>query len=232
MENQIKPNNQQRILSQSKDGGLLNEKGEKLIPPEGWIFLKAGDAGVTRKVTDKKIFWRIQVKKGRRFISLGVWAPEENIVEAYQLVEQMRQSPSYQKKRDYDLKRREQKQASYEHDFCMAVENFLHFDKRYHQLQTLMAKTVTQHAIPVGSGTVARTIRIPLEERAAKAVIAWMRHQTTAYDNLKIPHIKGERRAVRRQLAAHSVVLLSRYRKGVDSDDKCPLKNALADISR
>lgn len=54
------------------------------------------------------------------------------------------------------------------------------------------------HAVPVGSGTVARTQLIPLEQRAEAAVIAWMRHQTTAYDRMSIARIKGERREVRR----------------------------------
>lgn len=40
-------------------------------------------------------------------------------------------------------------------------------------------RVVTHHATPVGSGTVARTKRIPVEYRAEAAVIAWMRHQTT-----------------------------------------------------
>ena len=223
--------NQQRIISQSKEGILLNDKGEKLVPPAGWVFLKAGDAAITRKVTDKKEFWRVQVKKGRRLISLGVWAPEDNIREARQLVEQMRQSPGYQKKRTYDIKRRHQKQADYTLAFAAAVEEYLHFDKRYHDLQQQMAEAITQHAVPVGSGTVARTEQIPIEERASKAVIAWMRHQTTAYDNLSIPRVKGERRAVRRQLAAHSVTLLSRYRRGEDSWAGCPLIKALSTSS-
>ena len=38
----------------------------------------------------------------------------------------------------------------------------------------------------MGSGTVARTKRCPLSEAEA-AVIAWMRHQTTAYDSMVIP---------------------------------------------
>jgi len=48
---------------------------------------------------------------------------------------------------------------------------------------------VSQHATPVGSGTVARTERIPIQQRAESAVIAWMRHQTTAYDNMKIARV-------------------------------------------
>ena len=39
---------------------------------------------------------------------------------------------------------------------------------------------------------------------AEAAVIAWMRHRTTAYDHTPIPRIKGKRREVRRMLAAQS----------------------------
>ena len=38
----------------------------------------------------------------------------------------------------------------------------------------------------------------PCQERAEAAVIAWMRHQTTAYETMKIARIKGGRRQVRR----------------------------------
>ena len=91
-----------------------------------------------------------------------------------------------------------------------------------------LAKAVTQHATPVGSGTVARTERIPVEERAEAAVIAWMRHQTTAYDNMSIARIKGERREVRRMLAMRSKALLQSYREGNVADANCPLQRALA----
>jgi hypothetical protein len=83
--------------------------------------------------------------------------------------------------------------------------------------------------VPVGSGTVARTQRIPIERRAEAAVIAWMRHQTTAYDHMKIPREKGARREVRRMLAGRSRELLERYRRGGgESRSSCPLKRALA----
>ena len=82
--------------------------------------------------------------------------------------------------------------------------------------------------MPVGSGTVARTQRIPIEERAEAAAIAWMRHQTTGYDDMAIARIKGERREVRRRLAARSRALLNRYRQGDSFDpEKCPLDRAL-----
>jgi hypothetical protein len=86
---------------------------------------------------------------------------------------------------------------------------------------------VTVHATPVGSGTVARTGRIPVEQRAEAAVIAWMRHQTTGYDGMVIPRVKGKRRDVRRMLARRSQELLQRYRRGEPVGEGCPLKKAV-----
>eukprot|EP01035_Chromulina_nebulosa_P056444 gene56444-77358_t len=68
-------------------------------------------------------------------------------------------------------------------------------------LDSLRAWPDAAHATPVGSGTVARTKRIPIEQRAEAATIAWMRHQTTGYDSMTIPREKGLRREVRRMLA-------------------------------
>src|SRR5581483_4858288 len=91
-----------------------------------------------------------------------------------------------------------------------------------------LARAVTAHATPVGSGTVARTKRIPVEERAEAAVIAWMRHQTTAYDGMVIPRVRGKRREVRRMLARRSQELLHRYRRGEPVANGCPLQRALS----
>ena len=91
-----------------------------------------------------------------------------------------------------------------------------------------MAEAVTAHATPVGSGTVARTQRLPVARRAEAAVIAWMRHQTTAYDDMPIPRVKGKRREVRRLLAQRSKRLLDAYRSGAAVDPQtCVLQQAL-----
>jgi hypothetical protein len=90
-----------------------------------------------------------------------------------------------------------------------------------------MAGAVAEHATPVGSGTVARTERIPVEQRAEAAVIAWMRHQTTGYDGMVIPRVKGKRREIRRLLAQKSKELLGRYRRGESAGVDCPLRKAL-----
>ena len=91
---------------------------------------------------------------------------------------------------------------------------FLAFHPSYAELAGRLARAVTDHATPVGSGTVARTTRIPVEQRAEAAVIAWMRHQTPGYDGIAIPRVKGRRREVRRMLAQRSRQLLERYRRG------------------
>ncbi|MGQ1947968.1 DUF2293 domain-containing protein [Geofilum sp. OHC36d9] len=218
------------IVSIDANNALINSKGEKVTPPADWAFLPAGDAGITRKVTAKGIYWRVQVRKGRRTISKGVWAPTETITWAREQVTALRMTENYQKAKISAARRRDKQQQTYEAEFLAAVKQFLNFHPKYKPTECCMAEAVTAHTIPVGSGTVGRTAMIPLEERAARAVIAWMRHQTTAYDHLKIQRIKGERRKIRHQLAEQSTMLLNRYREGLAIHPGCPLQKALKKI--
>ncbi len=73
----------------------------------------------------------------------------------------------------------------------------------------------------------ARTKRIPVEQRAEAAVIAWMRHRTTGYEGMVISRVKGKRREVRRMLARRSQELLERYRRGEVIGENFPLLKAL-----
>ena len=218
---------QSRIVTLAANGRLLDENGHPVTPPEGWAFLPAGDAGVTRKVSSAGVFWRVQVKMGRRIISKGLWAPKDTIELAVLQMQSTRQTELYQKKVEAAKRRREKIQTEYVDDFCSQVERFLNFHPIYKDMGAKMAKLVSLHATPVGSGTVARTATISIEERASRAVIAWMRHQTTAYDQMPIARIKGERRRVRRMLAQRSVELLESYRKGEPIKIDCPLHAAL-----
>jgi hypothetical protein len=54
-----------------------------------------------------------------------------------------------------------------------------------------------------------------------------MRHQTTAYDAMVIPRVKGKRREVRRMLAKRSVEVLASYRRGEPTREGCALAKAL-----
>jgi hypothetical protein len=158
--------------------------------------------------------WVVQDKKGRKVFSRGVWAPAATIVRIRADLEAERSTEGYTKKKEADTRRRDRAQASYVEDFHDAVLAFLAFHDTHADLADRLASAVTDHSTPVGSGTVARTMRIPIERRAEAAVIAWLRHQTTGYDGMVIPRVKGKRREVRRLLAARSKELLSRYRRG------------------
>ena len=139
-----------------------------------------------------------------------------------------RSTESYAKRKVADTRRREKAQAEYVDDFFAALVAFLNFHPDHASLAKQLAQAVTAHATPVGSGTVARTKRIPVEQRAEAAVIAWMRHQTTAYDTMAIPRVKGKRRETRRILAQRSHELLSRYRQSGSQTSNCPLQQALS----
>jgi hypothetical protein len=187
---------------------------------------------LTRRVKAVGPTWTVQQKKGRKTFSFGVWTPAGRIESIKSELEVERATDSYAKRRTADAARRERKQTEYVEDFRGAVLEFLDFAPRYAQLTERVTDAVTQHATPVGSGTVARTQRIPIEQRAEAAVIAWLRHQTTAYDDMKIARIKGKRREVRRMLAVQSRKLLENYRAGLPVESEpCPLQRALASVS-
>ncbi len=201
--------------------------GKILSAPAGWVLLSPGDAALTRRVKAAGDHWVVQEKKGRKLFSRGVWAPAATIDQIQADLEAERSTESFAKRKEADSKRRGKAQAVYVEDFTGAVVAFLAFHPDHAALARRMARAVADHATPVGSGTVARTKRIPVEQRAEAAVIAWMRHQTTGYDSLSIPRIKGQRREVRRMLAQRSTELLGRYRRGESGSKDCPLKKAL-----
>lgn len=219
---------QHRIVRPGRTrGSVLTESGELLTPPRDWAFLPAGDAAITRSVKAKGTTWVVQVRKGKRTISQGIWAEEAHIIASREQVAARRSTPEYTRTRQRDKARREAKQQAYVLEFFKEVVRFLDFHPRYETEAQKLGKLITDHATPVGSGTVARTERIPVEKRAEAAVIAWMRHQTTAYDSMSIPRIKGKRREIRRQLAAKSVEILQTYRNGQNLAENCPLQSAL-----
>lgn len=205
------------------------ESGQVLTPPSGWALLPPGDAGLTRRVKAEGAHWVVEDRSGRRVRSRGVWAPAERIVRHRRALERERATPAYAQRLQASRARRAAQQEDYVEDFRGAVLDFLGFAPRYAALGEALADAVTTHATPVGAGTVARTKRIPIEERARAAVIAWLRHQTTAYDSMEIARVKGRRREVRRRLAKRSRQLLGRFRKGEEVEaTSCPLHQALS----
>lgn len=202
--------------------------GSVLTVPDGWVLLPPGDAGLTRRVKAAGDHFVVQEKVGRRTFSRSVWAAAETIDRIRAELEAERSTEGYARKQAAASRRREQAQSEYVEDFHGAVVTFLAFNPGHADLADSLARAVTEHATPVGSGTVARTERIPIGQRAEAAVIAWMRHRTAGYDGMTIPRVKGKRREVRRMLARRSQELLQRYRRGEMVGEECPLQRALA----
>lgn len=196
--------------------------------PAGWVLLPPGDAALTRRVKAAGEAWAVAEKRGRKVFSRGVWAPGETVERVRAELAAERATPAHARRRAADAARREDAQAEYVDEFEAAVRAFLAFHPAHAALADRLARVVAAHATPVGSGTVARTKRIPVEQRAEAAVIAWLRHQTTGYDGMAIPRVKGKRREVRRMLAARSRELLAKYRRGEPAAAGCPLARALA----
>lgn len=208
---------------------FLAPDGRRLSPPDGWVCLPPGDAALTRRVKLAGPAWAVIEKRGRKAFSQGLWAPAAHVDTARAALEAERATPAYAKKRVADTARRERAQDDYVTTFTAEVEGFLAFSPAWQAQGAELARRVAAHATPVGSGTVARTKRIEIDQRAELAVIAWMRHQTTAYDRMAIARIKGERRAVRAQLARVSRAVLDLHRRDAPhATAGCPLCTALA----
>ena len=202
--------------------------GKSVTVPDNWIFVPSGNPGLTRRLKAATECWSVVHKRKKRIEAIGLWCDESVVDCVKKDLEEERSNPAYLRKLEQARLARIARQDAYVVEFRQAVVDFLNFAPAYEEIAWDLADAVTDQAIPVGSGTIARTERIPLARRAEAAVIAWMRHQTTGYDHMYIARIKGERRAVRRELASDSREILESYRKGEPIPENCPLKKALS----
>jgi hypothetical protein len=128
--------------------------GRILTIPDGWALLPPGDAALTRRVKEAGDYWLVQEKKGRKVFSRGVWAPAATINRIRAELEAERSTEGYAKKKQADTRRRDKAQAEYVEDFFGAVVVFLAFHPNHADLADRLACAVTDHATPVGGGTV------------------------------------------------------------------------------
>jgi hypothetical protein len=207
---------------------VITAQGQVLTAPADWELLPPGDPALTRRVKAAGPTWAVEEKRGRKIFSRGLWCSSANVAAIRAQLAAERADPKYAKKLAAGADRRAKQQAEYVAEFRLSVLQFLRFAPAHQELAERLATAIAEHATPVGSGTVARTERIPIEQRAEAATIAWLRHQTTAYDEMQIARIKGERREVRRELAEQSRRLLEKYRCGLAADpNACVLQIAL-----
>lgn len=203
-------------------------ENEILDLPQDWEFVPSGDALLTRRLKASGTYWLVLTRYKNKISSCGLCVPKAVRAEAQARINAERADPKYQKKLEASREYRAKKETEYADTFEQAIFQFLNFAPRWRSLAQKLAHAVATHATPVGSGTVARTKRIPIEQRAQAALIAWMRHQTTSYDQMDIGRAKGERREVRHMLAAKSRNILEKYRSGEDFDfEHDPLYRAL-----
>lgn len=213
-----------------RPGYFVTFDGKEMKLPEGWAVLPPGDAGLTCRVKKAGPHWVVKDFYKKRWISKGVLALRETINSLGAEIVAEREDPAYAKKLESGRKSRAKKEEAYAEDFAGAVRAFLSFHECYLELEEKLSGLIAAHATPVGSGTVARTKRIPIERRAEAATIAWLRHQTTSYDHMQIARIKGERREVRRMLADESRKRLQKYRRGESIPKECPIRAALEGV--
>jgi hypothetical protein len=226
------PDRTRIVAPASKPNTVIGEHGELLSVPAGWSLVPPGDPALTGRVKKAGPSWTVQEKRGRKIFSRGVWAPAATVEAIRAALKVERDDPSYERKLDAGRRKRAEEQAEYEVSFTKAVEAFLAFAPNHAELAGMLARAVADHAVPVGSGTVARTQRIPIERRAEAATIAWLRHATTGYDDMVIARVKGMRREVRRLLAERSRQLLARYRRGEPiAAESCALRRGLLESS-
>ena len=219
---------QETIVYELKGLHRYSKDGHFVDLPTDWEFVPSGDPALTRRLkATAPDYWIVKRKVGNKEFGVGLCVPKGLADGITEQLKAERETPEYQRKLEAGRRRREKEQEEYQEDFEQAVLQFLDFHSRYSDLAAKLAKTITEFTTPVGSGTVARTQRIPIEQRARAAVIAWMRHNTTDYDHRYIPRVAGKRREVRRDLAHESLALLEAYRRGDDAPVDCPLQRAL-----
>lgn len=149
--------------------------------PEGWESFPPGNAFVTRQVKSMGPHW-VAVKPAKGYTrTLGLWAPKENIEAAQRLAEETR--VQREAKRAVSRAQREKQEAKYRQQFEEAVYEYLGFAPKHEKLARDIARAAAERATQVGSERVGRTRKLSLEEKAALAARAHIRHNHTKYED-------------------------------------------------
>jgi hypothetical protein len=167
----------------TRDGPWNPEHGELTIPDD-WELLPAGDPFVTRRVKAAGRYWLAYRPRGRNRPHrrlIGVWAPTATIKAAFDAAEATADRRGRQ--RVQGEASRNQKEAHYREEFAAAIVRYLNFAPDHQPLAEEIAEETAAHAALVGSGRVGRTRTLSLDERAALAARAHIRHRHTDYED-------------------------------------------------
>jgi hypothetical protein len=175
------PARQQLEVYDTKTGLWHPELGD-LTRPDGWELLPAGDAFLTRRVKAAGAHWVLFQPKGRRAHRrlLGLLAPTEAIAAAR--VAAAATVSKRETQRVAGARQRARSEAVYRAEFEQAVLRWLDFAPEHNAVAHDIAAHAVERAAVVGSGRVGRTKTLSLDDRAALAARAYIRHQHTNYD--------------------------------------------------
>jgi hypothetical protein len=167
----------------TRNGPWTPDHGDIVIP-DGWECLPAGDAFITRTVKAAGRYWlcwqpRSRHRAHRRL--LGLWAPAEAIRAAEDRAKQT--TVKRAAARQVSALSRARREDRYQGDLREAVLAFLNFAPQHAELAEQIAAETAAHAAVVGSGRVGRTQLLSLQEKAALAARAHIRHRYTAYED-------------------------------------------------
>lgn len=171
----------------SKAGSWNPDHGDLEIP-DGWEFLPTGDAFLTRTVKAAGIYWlswqpRSRHRQHRRL--LGLWAPAETIEAARLKADETASRRAAG--RVQGARARQRQEERYQDQLQAAIVSFLDFAPEHAALTERITVDTAAHAAVVGSGRVGRTQMLSLDERAALAARAHIRHGYTSYhDDLDV----------------------------------------------
>lgn len=175
---------QQHLDVYDTRAGPWNPDHGNIEIPEDWELLPTGDAFVTRTVKAAGLYWlawkpRTRQRPHRRL--MGLWAPRLTIEEARVAAVATEATRARQRKQGEAYRQRQEE--SYQAELRAAILVFLDFREAHQDLADKIADEASARAAVVGSGRVGRTKKIDIEERAALAAKAYIRHRFTSYED-------------------------------------------------
>lgn len=173
--------------------GPWNPEHGNLEIPEGWDFLPRGDAFLTRSVKAAGVYWLAWQPRGRNRPhrrGLGLWAPTGAIETARRRAEETRQTRIASRATGAAFRARQE--GRYREELANEVLRYLGFAAEHASLASEIATATAEHAAIVGSRRVGRSRILPIEERAALAARAYIRHVYTDYEQ-QLGHLPPER---------------------------------------
>jgi hypothetical protein len=150
--------------------------------PDGWEFLASGDAFVTRRVKAGGVYWsawRPKNQRGGHRRRLGLLAPTAAIDAAR--TDAVASAERRAAARVAGAHHRERVEADYRVELRDTVLRWLDFAPEHSDLASDIAGGAAAQATAVGSGRVGRTKTLSIEDRAALAARAYIRHHHTDY---------------------------------------------------